>query len=77
MTGQKSIPAKFPGFLKKTSEMQLNNCKSCGSGFINFANLAICCFLKMHEKYGTAYTNLYGVESAVENFRQYAQTQNP
>ena len=73
----KKYSCKISGIFEKTSEMQLNNCKSCGSGFMNFANLAICCFLKMHEKYGTAYTNLYGVESTVENFRQYAQTQNP
>ena len=53
--------------------MQLNNCKSCGSGFMNFANLAICCLFKTHEKYGTACTNLYGVESTVENFVRYAQ----
>lgn len=46
--------------------MQLNNCKRCESGFINFANLAICCLLKTHEKYGTAYTNLYGVEIEIK-----------
>lgn len=56
--------------------MQLNNCKSCESGFINFANLAICCLLKKHEKYGTACTNLYGTKSKAENFRQDAQTEN-
>ena len=76
MTEQKSIPAKFPGFLKKTSEMPLNNCKSCGSGFMNFANLAICCLLKTHEKYGTACTNLYGVENEIKKIRQDAQTGN-
>ena len=56
--------------------MQSNDCKSCGSGFMNFANLAICCLLKTHEKYGTACTNLYGAESEVENFGQDAQTRN-
>lgn len=66
MTEQKNIPAKFPKFLKKTSEIQLNNCKSYESGFINSANLAICCLLKTHEKYGTAYTNLYGVEIEIK-----------
>lgn len=76
MTEQKNIPAKFPEFLKKISEIQLNNCKRCESGFMNFANLAICCLLKTHEKYGTACTNLYGAESEAENFRQDAQTEN-
>ena len=76
MTEQKSIPAKFPKFLKKISKIQLNNCKSCESGFINFANLVICCLLKTHEKYGTAYTNLYGVESEIKKIRQDAQTEN-
>lgn len=72
----KNIPAKFPKFLKKTGEIQLNNCKSCESGFINSANLAICCLLKTHEKYGTAYTNLYGVEIEIKKIRQDAQTEN-
>lgn len=76
MTEQKDIPAKFPEFLKKTSEIQSNNCKRCESGFMNFANLAICCPLKTHEKYGTAYTNLYGVESEIKKIRQDAQTEN-
>lgn len=33
---------------------------------MNSANLVICCFLKTHEKYGTAYTNLYGVEIEIK-----------
>lgn len=33
---------------------------------MSFANLAIYCLLKTHEKYGTAYTNLYGVESEIK-----------
>ena len=57
---------KISEIFEKTSEIQLNNCKSCESGFINFANLAICCLLKTHEKHGTAYTNLYGVESEIK-----------
>ena len=51
---------------EKTSEIQLDNCKRCESGFMNSANLAICFLLKTHEKYGTAYTNLYGVESKIK-----------
>jgi hypothetical protein len=43
---------------------------------MSFANLAICCLLKTHEKYGTAYTNLYGVESEIKKIRQDAQTEN-
>ena len=57
---------KISEIFEKTGEIQLNNCKSCESGFINFANLAICCLLKTHGKYGTAYTNLYGVESEIK-----------
>ena len=57
---------KISEIFEKTSEIQLNNCKSCESGFINFANLAICCLLKTHEKHGTAYKNLYGVESEIK-----------
>lgn len=75
MTEQKVFLQNFRNF-EKTSEIQLNNCKSCESGFINFANLAICCLLKTHEKYGTAYTNLYGVESEIKKIRQDAQTEN-
>ena len=72
----KKYSCKIFETFEKTSEIQLNNCKSCESGFINFANLAICCLLKTHEKYGTAYTNLYGAKSEVENFRQDAQIGN-
>ena len=56
--------------------MRSNDCKSYGSGFMNFANLAICCLLKTHEKYGTACTNLYGVESTVKDFVHYAQNKS-
>lgn len=76
MTEQKKYSCKISGIFEKTSEMPLNNCKRCESGFINFANLAICCLLKTHEKYGTACTNLYGAKSEVENFRQDAETGN-
>lgn len=62
----KKYSCKISEIFEKTSEIQLNNCKSCESGFINFANLAICCLLKTHEKYGTAYTNLYGVEIKIK-----------
>lgn len=62
----KKYSCKISGIFEKTSEIQLNTCKSCESGFINFANLAICCLLKTHEKYGTAYTNLYGVEIEIK-----------
>lgn len=62
----KKYSCKISGIFEKTGEMQLNNCKRCESGFINFANLAICCLLKTHEKYGTAYTNLYGVEIEIK-----------
>ena len=66
----KKYSCKISEIFEKTGEIQLNNCKSCGSGFTNFANLAICCLLKTHEKYGTACTNLYGAENEVKNFRQ-------
>ena len=72
----KKYSCKISEIFEKTSEIQLNNCKRCESGFINFANLAICCLLKTHEKYGTAYTNLYGVESKIKKIRQDAQTEN-
>ena len=72
----KKYSCKISEIFEKTGEIQLNNCKSCESGFINFANLAICCLLKTHEKYGTACTNLYDAESKAENFRQDAQTEN-
>lgn len=72
----KKYSCKISGIFEKTSEIQLNNCKSCESGFTNFANLVICCLLKTHGKYGTAYTNLYGVESEIKKIRQDAQTEN-
>ncbi len=72
----KKYSCKISEIFEKTSEIQLNNCKSCESGFMSFANLAICCLLKTHEKYGTAYTNLYGVESEIKKIRQDAQTEN-
>ena len=62
----KEYSCKISEIFEKTSEIQLNNCKSCESGFINFANLAICCLLKTYEKYGTACTNLYGVEIEIK-----------
>ena len=72
----KKYSCKISRIFEKTSEIQSNNCKSCGSGFMNFANLAICCLLKTHEKYGTAYTNLYGVKIEIKKIRQDAQTEN-
>ena len=62
----KKYSCKISRIFEKTSEIQSNNCKSCGSGFMNFANLAICCLLKTHEKYGAAYTNLYGVKIEIK-----------
>ena len=62
----KKYSCKIFETFEKTSEIQLDNCKRCESGFMNSANLAICCLLKTHEKYGTAYTNLYGVESKIK-----------
>lgn len=46
--------------------MRSNDCKRCGSGFMNFANLEICCLLNVRKKCGTASLNLYGVESEIK-----------
>ena len=72
----KKYSCKISEIFEKTNEIQLNTCKRYESGFMNSANLAICCLLKTHEKYGTACTNLYGAKSEAENFRQDAQTEN-
>lgn len=56
--------------------MRSNDCKRCGSGFMNFANLEICCLLNVRKKCGTASLNLYGVESEIKKIMQGAQIQN-